>query len=276
MYRKYSITDFNKEFPNDEACLDHVFKTRFPRLKGYKKMKGRLCYQNGKGHQIYPLVGTPFEGSRTPLKLWFYAIYLFSVSRNGVSAAALQRQLGVTYKCAWRMGHQIRIHLKEEKKLQGIVECDEVWVGGKRRLEVRDTDRNKTPVLGMVERGGRVVMKPITTNDRMQIHEKIEENVRKGSEIISDGHMGYRYIDEKGYKHRFVNHSKWEYVREEKDMRVHTNTCEGVWSHLRGQINGTHRYVSPQHLTKYLNEISFRYNYRGQTLFPVYLLRVLT
>lgn len=275
---KYSINDFNNEFPTDEACLDHVFKSRFPRHRGYKKIKGRLCYGNSKGRQIYPLVGTPFENSSTPLKLWFYAVFLFSQSKHGVSAKELERQLGVTYKCAWRMANKIRSQMKPDRvKLKGVVECDEAYVGGKRRLNVQGRQAtNKTPVFGIVERGGKVFAQAIDDTQRHTLYKLIQKKVAKKSKIMTDGYISYVGIDKKGYDHKSVNHTKWEYVRQEGKLSVNTNTIEGFWSGLKRQINGTHHSVGKQYLPSYINEVSFRYNHRGQVLFPLVLQKVLT
>ena len=149
-----NIKEFHETFPNEETCLQYIFNKRCP-LKGYKKVRGRKCFQNATGHQIYPLKGSIFEKSTTPLTLWFFAIYLFSMSKNGVSAKELQRQLGVTYKCAWRIGKQIREAMAADKDLfTGTVEVDETYVGGRKKgLTGRGT---KKPVLfGMVERKGK-------------------------------------------------------------------------------------------------------------------------
>jgi hypothetical protein len=109
---KFTIKDFNARYPNDDACLTEIFKNRFGHLEDfhkYYKIKKRKCYKHSKtGKEIHPLAGTIFHKSKTPLKLWFFAIFLFSVSKNGVSAKELERQLGVTYKTAWRMAKQIR------------------------------------------------------------------------------------------------------------------------------------------------------------------------
>src|SRR3989344_2075640 len=128
---KYTISQFRKDFPSEEACLDYIFKQKYPSVKSYYRVKGRKCYANAQGKQIHPLAGTIFHKSDTPLTLWLYAIYLFSVSRNGVSSKELQRQLGTTYKCAWRIGKSIRSLMKSDnKKLNGIIEADETYIGG--------------------------------------------------------------------------------------------------------------------------------------------------
>jgi transposase len=172
----YTISQFNKEFPDDEACLERMFQKRFGDLKycpkcafetSFYKISDRKCYScKHCGHHIYPLAGTIFHKSPTPLKLWFYAIFLFSSSKNGVSAKELQRQLGVTYKTAWRMAKQIRQLFDESgsSDLGGTVEMDETYIGGRRPMAQKMD--NKTPVIGAVERGDRI--KSVVTQDDQQ------------------------------------------------------------------------------------------------------------
>lgn len=130
---KYTIKNFQKDFPNDDVCLDYIFKQKYPDTKQYYKVKGRKCYANPAGEQIHPLAGTIFEKSSTSLTNWFYAVYLFSQSKNGVSAKELERQLGVTYKCAWRIAKKIRELMSGDgDPLTGTVEVDETYVGGRK------------------------------------------------------------------------------------------------------------------------------------------------
>src|SRR3989344_1408808 len=105
---KYTFKDFQRDFPTDDVCLDYIFKQKFTDTNKYYKVKGRKCYASVTGQQIHPLKGTIFEKSSTPLTIWFYAIFQFSTSKNGVLAKKLQRDLGVTYKCAWRIAKKIR------------------------------------------------------------------------------------------------------------------------------------------------------------------------
>jgi len=111
---KYTIIDFQKQFPSDDVCLDYLFNEKYPNITGYYRVKGRKCYANSAGEQIHPLVDTIFYKSSTPLTKWFLAIYLFAQSKNGVSAKELQRHLGVTYKCAWRIANKIRGLMKDD------------------------------------------------------------------------------------------------------------------------------------------------------------------
>lgn len=112
------------------SIVYHYFRAKYPKALQYSRVRGRKCYANPAGHQIHPLAGSIFEKSSTPLTVWFEAIYLFSVSKNGVSAKELQRHFGVTYKCAWRIGSQIRKLMEQGKNpLLGAVEIDETYYG---------------------------------------------------------------------------------------------------------------------------------------------------
>ena len=166
----FSVREFFKRFPDDEACLEHVFNVRFGKRhvcracgveSTFHRMGDRRAWACAAcGHHIYPTAGTIFQDTRTPLQVWFYAIYLFVTTRHGVSGKELQRQLGVTYKTAWRIGHKIREQMdKGEVKqlLSGHVEIDEAYVGGKRPGKRGRGAAGKTVVMGFKERGGRLV-----------------------------------------------------------------------------------------------------------------------
>lgn len=250
-----TLGDLQKEFPTEDACLEYIFKTKYPSLTGFYRVKNRKCYSNVQGQQVYPLSKTIFAGSRTPLKLWFYAIYLFSVSKHGVSAAELQRHLGVTYKCAFRMCHKIRsLMTQPAEKLCGVVETDETYVGGLRRLN--SWKKSKTPVMGIVERKGRVRAKAIDDMSYYSIIPFVEKNVRKGATLYTDGAKVYREL-RPYYKRGRVLHSRKEYVK----GNIHTNTIESFWSGLKNNIRSTYRGVSKQHLQKYIDEAVFTWNF---------------
>jgi transposase len=168
MKEKPSITirAFFQQFPNDEACLAHVFEARFgqgracpkcERKANWYRIKAERAYScQWCGHHLHPTAGTPFEDSRTPLQLWFYAIYLFTTSRHGVPAKELERQLGVTYKTAWRMAHHIRMHMENidgDFPLFGEIEVDETYVGGQRKGPAAKGRSlvNKAVVFGMLQ-----------------------------------------------------------------------------------------------------------------------------
>ena len=164
---EFSVRDFFKRFPDDEACLTHIFNVRFGKRHAcrscsiettfHRMSKRRAWACSNCGDHLYPTAGTIFQDTRTPLQVWFYAIYLFVTTRHGVSAKELQRQLNVTYKCAWRIGHKIREQMKSadaERLLAGHVEANEAYVGRKRPGKRGREAASKTTVMGLKERGG--------------------------------------------------------------------------------------------------------------------------
>lgn len=254
-----SIEQFNKEFGTDEACLRYVFKHRFPNHRGYYYYSPRKAFVSKKGKYIFPLAGTIFHKSKTPLTKWFYAMFLFYSSKNGVAAKELERQLGVTYKCAWRMGHQIRSVMKQGRfKLEGVVEADETYIGGKTYSKYKF--KNKTPVLGLLERNGRVKAL-VSGRETHMVLNNLKGSVKKGSTIMSDQFGVYAKAARMGFSHNAVNHFKREYVRDD----VHTNSIEGFWSQMKRSWRGTYHYVSPQHLQRYVDEMVYQHNHRGES-----------
>jgi transposase-like protein len=220
-----TIFDFLKQFPNDAACLAHLFEVRFGQAyvcpdcrkpgRWYPLAKRRAYTCQWCGHHLYPCVGTPFEASRTPLTSWFFAICLFTTSRHGVAAKELERQLGVTYKTAWRMAHEIRKHMAVvdgEEPLSGVVEVDETYVGGHRPGKPGRGAVGKTIIVGMVERDGGVVTKVVPNVRKGTLEPVIEANVTKGSTVHTDELASYRGLTGKGYTHETVNHGAGEYV----------------------------------------------------------------
>ena len=194
-------------------------------------------------------------------------MFLMTASKNGVAAKELERQIGVTYKCAWRMTHQIRQLLNEEKiELQGVVETDETYIGGRRIGVGSGSKVGKTPVAGILERGGSVVAKVVKGVGVQDLLPNVEKHVMPQSFVISDEWRAYRGLKHRDFKHATVNHRKREYVR----GMFHTNSIEGFWSQLKRSINGTFHSVSRKHLQKYVNEFSYRYN-RRKSETPMFL-----
>jgi transposase-like protein len=270
MSKTLTIQQLFKRFPDEDACLEHIMQTRygkqfvcpsckreskFHRIKKRRAFECQFC-----GYHIYPCVGTPFEKSRTSLQLWFYAMFLFCATRNGVSAKELQRQLGVTYKTAWRMGHEIRkymAYVDGDGPLGGqhtIVEADKAYIGGKDKQGHDD----KSIVLGMVERGGEVVTRVVPDRRATTVVPHILEHVEQGTRIATDEGSTFRNLRNEGFRHGVVNHARKEYVR----GPVHTNTIEGFWAAVKRGVNGTHIWVSNKHLQKYLGEFEYRFNLR--------------
>ncbi len=203
----YSVLDFMKQFPDDEACLRHLFITRFGSFENahcpkcgevgkLKKLSKLPAYTCNCGHHVHPMKDTPFERSTTPLQKWFYAMYLFTTSRHGVPAKELQRQLSVTYKTAWRIGHEIRKYMAEidgDDELSGIIEADETYVGGKRSGKRGRGSDNKTVVFGMIEKNGNVMTKvvPDAKGKTLQTHimqmlKRVRKFKRMNGEVIED------------------------------------------------------------------------------------------
>lgn len=270
MAKSFTIQDFFKRFPDDDACLDHLFNTRFgdepacPKcgeIGKFRRLAKLPAYTCNCGHHIHPMVGTPFAKSRTPLQKWFYAMYMFTTTRNGVSAKEIQRQLGVTYKTAWRIGHEIRKYMAwvdgdDPLGGQPIVEIDKAYIGGKDKQGEDD----KTVVLGMVERQGDVLTRVVNDRRATTVVPHILEHVRPGTRVATDEAGAFAGLREEGYSHGTVNHSAGEYVR----GLVHTNTIEGFWSWFKRGVNGTHVWISKKHMDKYLGEFEFRFNLRKQ------------
>lgn len=267
---KYTIKEFNKQFPDDDTCLDFFFKKRYgknhtcsscKKKNSFYRVSTRKCYTcSWCGYQISPTANTIFHKSSTSLKNWFYAIYLFSVSKNGVSGKELQRHLGVTYKTAWRMAKQIRQLFNTTQDLLGnIVESDETYVGGKSKGKRGRGADKKTPIVGVVERQGHVIAKVTQNTKSSSVMPLINKNVKKNTLVITDEYLSYNKVSKNGYSHQTINHSKKQYV----DGDIHTNTIEGFWSQLKRSINGTYHAVSPKYLQQYVNEFSYRYNLRN-------------
>ena len=268
----FTVTDFFRQYPTDDACLEHLWNVRFGdhvecekcgKVGKFYRLSKEPAYSCPRcGHHIHPMVGTLFEKSRTPLQKWFYAMYMFTTTRHGVAAKELQRQLGVTYKTAWRMGHKIRKFMAEvdgEWPLGGTVEVNETYVGGKRSGGQRGRGApGKTVVFGMLERDGDVMAKVVPNVRKKTLHTIIKGNVEKGSTVNSDELASYNGLDKAGFEHETVNHGAGQYV----DGDCHVNGIEGFWARLKLSIRGTHIHVSKKHLEKYVKEFEYRYNMR--------------
>lgn len=269
---KFTISDFRNRFPTDDSCLDEIFQHRYGSLTvcpaencrkaaKFYRVSTRRCYAcQWCGYQLYPTKGTPFEKTSTPLSSWFYVIYLMTATRSGVSAKEVERQLGVTYKTAWRMCHQVRKLMagKDVEPLKGHVEVDETYSGGKRKGKRGRGAEGKTPVFGMLQREGSLVARVVQDVRKKTLMPLMEQHVAKGTTVSSDELKSYNGVAAAGYVHGTVNHSQKQYVNGEH----HTQSIEGFWSRLKLSIRGTHVHVSKQHLQKYVDEFSFRFNNR--------------
>ena len=275
MPQKLTVRQFFQRFPDDDTCLAHVMELRF----GMRHTCAR-CGKDATFHQlserpafacaqcgahVYPCAGTVLQDTRTPLQLWFYAIYLFVATRHGVSGKELQRQLGVTYKTAWRMGQQIRKLMANSngfELLSGHVEIDESYVGGHRPGKRGRGAEGKTIVVGMKERGGRLATEIVPDVRKATLRDVVARNVATGATVSTDELMSYGLLDGDGYKHGAVRHSakEWSYYDYRTGAQHHTNSVEGFWRHFKASVRGTHIHISQKHMAKYLSEFSYRAN----------------
>jgi transposase-like protein len=293
----YSLIEFIREFPDDAACLEHLWRSRYapdgehatcPRCKQervfrkYATAQGRQSWTcTGCGHHVHPTAGTIFAKSSTSLHLWFYAMYLVTSTRCGVSAKQLERSLGVSYRTAWRMLNKIRneVMADDGEPLRGDIEADEASVDGKprkkqgvyigpdrRRSAYRQSEaaklreRSRATVFVAVERGGRVKATVLPSRRGPRLKETLIEWVEPESIIVTDEWPAYNGLDKHFISHSRINHSAGMYVEGD----TYTNTIEGFFGHLKPSIRGTYRKVSHRWLQGYLNEFTWRYNLRYQ------------
>ena len=207
--------------------------------------------------------GTIFERSHVPLNKWLYSMYLLMTARKGISSIQLSKQIGVTQKTAWFMLQRLREACgNDDTILTGVVEMDEVYIGGKesnrhesKKLNKGRGSAGKTPIIGMREKGGRVKAVKVKNVNVYTINKTVKENIELGSEIHTDEHKAYMDVNLK-YKHSSVNHNAKEYLVN----GVTTNGIESVWALLKRGIYGIYHSVSEKHLSRYMNEFSFRLN----------------
>lgn len=283
----YSVTEFLRDFPDDAACLEHLWRTRYaadgehaecPKCQEVKPFKRYATKQQRQswtctacGHHLHPTAGTIFHRSSTSLRLWFHAMYLMTSTRCGISAKQLERELGVHYKTAWRMFNRIRNELMSEgdpaPSLRGKVEVDETSWGGRPRRKFKTRQEAvafreaKPTVLGMVERGGRVRVRVIPARRGEPLSDAVRANVNPEAVLYTDDWMSYRPLAREYAGHRVINHSAGSYVEGD----IYTNTIEGFFGNLKTGMRGAYKLVSRKWLQSYLDEYAWRYNHRDHT-----------
>ena len=294
---QYMLVDFLADFPDDEACLVYLWNQRYNlgddtahcercgEIRQFRRYTAKQQRQDWTctacGLHVHPTAGTIFHKSSTGLHLWFYAMYLMTSTRSGISAKQLERELGVTYKTAWRIFHLIRTELMaqddEPQQLSGTVEMDETYIGGRPRAADRRefaktpnvrsaaqkwSDKKKVQVFGAVERGGRVAAYVIPSRQKETLMGHVHTIVSPNATVYTDSAHAYTALSQ---RHETVNHHIKVYVSGD----VHTQTIESFWSHMKRGIVGVHGAVSRQHLQGYVNEYVWRFNHRkdGRAMF---------
>lgn len=247
---------------NGEPVCPYCESTKVNTLKGatarYK------CY--GCRKQFSVKVGTIFHDSKLSLRKWFVAIYLVTAHKKGISSHQLGRDLNITQKAAWHVLQRIReVYNENAEKFTNVVEVDETFIGGKegnkhadKKTKGAQGGSNQTPVLGILERNGKVYATPVVNRQAKTLVPIMVDKVEAGATIYTDEHRSYRSLHQ-NFTHSFVCHNAKEYVRGE----VHTNGIENFWSLLKRGIDGIYHQVSDKHLERYVNEFTFRYNNRN-------------
>ena len=271
------------QFRSEDKCREYLEALRWPdgvrcpRCQGVKvsRVVKRSQYDcDSCRYQFSVTAQTIFHDSHLPLWKWLLAVYMIAESKKGMSANQLKRTLAVSYKTSWYLCHRIRAAMKEVNAvpLDGIVEVDETYIGGKRKGVGRGSRIDKTVVIGAVKRGGGVRLKVIPAAKQKYLTEFVKEVTDPNAQIFTDDNRSYQGLEMRGRAHKSVNHSAGEYVRAD----VHTNSVEGVWSLFKRGLIGQFHQVSVKHLPAYLDETAFRFNNRhNRFLFRDTVLRLL-
>ncbi|WP_416445337.1 IS1595 family transposase [Leeuwenhoekiella sp. A16] len=272
-----SVLDLIKAFPDEQSCIDHLEQLRwneqvvspFDSTSKVYNCKGNRYKCKNTGKYFNVKTNTLFDNTKMELQKWFLAIWLVTSHKKGISSLQLGRDLDITQKSAWFMLQRIRncFGIDNDTKLDNEVEADETFVGGKNKnrhanKKTQGTSDDKTPVVGMVERGGKVKAKAIENTTSEILSRELINNVKQGIKLYTDEYVSYKGMG-RVYDHQVVKHSSFEYVK----GRVHTNTIEGFWSLLKRGIFGIYHFTSKKHLQMYVDEFVFRYNTRKGTEF---------
>ena len=273
------ILETIKKYGTQEQCVRYLEKTRWgdkavcpycssERSSNRKDVLRHKCHDCNRSFSV--LIGTIMEATKLPLPKWFLAMNLILNAKKGISSLQLARDIGVNKNTAWYLQKRIRQAMDEgDSILRGIIETDESYVGGslvnkhKKHKEIKGYNKcgmeHKTPVLGMLQRKGKIVVRVLNKAFGKEIKPIMKKSISKESDLVTDGFGGYKDLGEYFNQHIILNHSK-------KIRRIgeyHTNSIEGFWSMLKRAIMGQYHKISPEHLQEYLNELAFKYNHRN-------------
>ena len=266
-----SIIDLIKAFPTQQSCIDHLEQLRwngnvispFDADSKVYNCKGNKYKCKNTGKYFNVKTNTIFDNTKMELQKWFLAIWLVTSHKKGISSLQLGRDLGITQKSAWFMLSRIRQCFGiDNDQLDNEVEADETYVGGKNKnrhanKKVKGNTDDKAPVLGMVERGGKVKAKKVENTTYETLSQEILNNVKETAKLYTDEYTSYNRL-KRVYDHQTVKHNQSQYV----NGRVHTNTIESFWALLKRGVYGIYHFTSKKHLQLYVDEFVFRYNTR--------------
>lgn len=277
-YKFNSIVDLLNHFSTEQSCIEFLESQRWDgnvvspfdsNSKVWKCKNNRYrCINTGKYFNVK--TGTLFDNTKISLRKWFVAIWLLTCHKKGTSSIQLAKDLGITQKSAWFVAQRIRqCFCIEEPIFDGIVEVDETFVGGKNKNRHKNKKvpmcqgrsyKDKTPVLGLLQRGGRLAAFVIPDTKVKSIQPILRRVLEHSAWLMSDEWLAYRGMH-KHCKHSIIDHSRKEYVNFDDSM-IHTNSIEGFWSIFKRGYNGIYNWMSKKHLQKYVDEFVFRYNTR--------------